>query len=139
MPATESSPFISPSLPNAVTTDVNVESSLTRDPSGRASEREAWQRIIDDQLIEWGWNSCQLEDEGVAPPTRDTIQRAIRLAEALQSLGLPPPDSVVPDPDGAIVFERRQEDVSETFHVWENGTVEYCSFRGTRLFERRML
>ena len=136
MPETRSSPFISPPLPNAVPTDVDVESPATCD-YGRAHEaREAWQNLIDYRLIEWGRDATPFDDEGVEPPTGETIRLAIALAQESRNAGFAPPDSVVPDPNGGIVFERREKNVSGVFHVWDDGTVEYCGFQGTHLVER---
>ncbi len=49
------------------------------------------------------------------------------------------PDSIVPDPNGGIVFERREGKVSEVLHVWDDGSAEYMRFRGTQLVERQPL
>jgi hypothetical protein len=59
------------------------------------------------------------------------------LAEKFRDEGLPVPDRIVPDPNGGIVFERREGDVSEVIHVWDNGSVEYIRFHGTQLAERQ--
>jgi len=101
MPATKSSPFISPSLHNVVPTDVDTESPVTRDYG-----RDAWQNLIDYQLIEWGRDPSQLDDEGTETPSRETIQLAISLAEKLHQGGLAAPTRIVPDAHGGIVFER---------------------------------
>jgi hypothetical protein len=139
MSTTKSSPFISPSLIDSVWTNVDVTTPTSRGDSPETANREGWQRLIDYQLIEWGWNTDQFEDEGIEPPTRDTVQLAIDVAEKLRDAGLSSPNSVVPDVNGGIVFERREKDVIEVFHVWDDGTIEYQCFHGTRLIERRPL
>ena len=98
-----------------------------------------WQDLIDYKLLEWGRNPDQFDDENVEPPTRSTILLAIALAQALSDLGVPPADSVVPDPNGGIVFDRREGEAYEVFHIWEDGTVEYHRFLGTSLVERRTI
>jgi hypothetical protein len=110
-----------------------------RDDEWRRAAREGWQEIIDRKLIEWGRDPARLEDEGVEPPTKETLQRAIHLAEAFRDEGLPNPNSVVADPNGGIVFERRERNMSEVFHLWDDGSMEYQRFEGTRLVERRAL
>jgi hypothetical protein len=110
-----------------------------RDDERQRAARESWQDAIDRKLIEWGRTPSPLEDIGVDPPTKETIQRAIRLAEVFRDEGLPGPESVVPDPNGGIVFERREGDVAEVCHLWDDGTTEYQRFEGTRLVERRTL
>jgi hypothetical protein len=130
---------MSPSLIDSVRTNVDAETPSSRGGSPEVVNRDAWQRLIDYQLIEWGWDADQFEDEGIEPPTRDTIQLAIAVAEKLRDAGLAAPNSVVPDANGGIVFERRETDLAEVFHVWDDGTIEYQCFRGTRLIERRPL
>ena len=139
MSTTETTGFISSRLRNAVTTDVDVESAVTRD-CGRAEEaRERWQNLIDYKLIDWSRDPSQLDDEGVEPPTPKTLQRAIKLAQEFRDAGDAAPDTVVPDPNGGIVFERRRDDVCEVFHVWDDASVEYRRFQGTTLVQRRSL
>lgn len=101
--------------------------------------KAAWQRLIDYKLIEWGCNPTVIEDDGIEPPDTDTIQRAVELAKRFRDESLPPPDNVVPDGDGGIVFERREGDVSEVLHVWDDGTQEYLRFHDSRLVERSSL
>ena len=118
---------------------VSKELLAARDDGADRAAREGWQEIIDRKLIDWGSDPSPLEDEGVEPPTRETLRRAIRLAETLRDEGLPHPNGVVPDPNGGIVFERRERHTSEEFYLGEDGSVEYRRFEGTRLVERRAL
>ena len=74
-----------------------------------------WQRVIDHKLIEWGWNTREFDEEGVEPPSREIVRLAIDLAERFRDAGFPAPDSVVPDPNGGIVFERRENGLTEVF------------------------
>ncbi len=139
MPAISPSPFVSPDFVNAVSTYVETQTQLTPDPRRHDTAAEAWQKLIDDQLIEWERDPGQVDDEGIEPPSAPIVRLAIQLAQAWKDGGFAAPDRVVPDPNGGIVFERRERDVSEVFHVWEDGTVEYRRFQGTRLVERRTL
>jgi hypothetical protein len=99
--------------------------------------RAAWQSLIDYRLIELGCHSEQIDDEGVSPPSRAIVQIAIQLAERFRDAGFLPPSSVVPDANGGIVFERREENTTEVFHIWDDGEIEYQRFEGSRLVERR--
>lgn len=125
---------VSSSLVSVVENYADVES-----PTPRHDAREKWQSVIDYTLIEWGSDPGQLEDEGLEPPSREVIQLAIRCAQAYKDEGRPAPDRIVPDPNGGIVFERQEGDVSEEIHVWDDGTVEYCQFHGARLVVRQTL
>jgi len=139
MTTTKPRPFMSPSINDAVQTNNDADSPATRDVEREREYRERWQELIDHKLIEWGCDPGQFDDEGVEPPSGEIISLAIGLCEQSKAQGLPTPDSVVPDPNGGIVFERREGDVSEIFHVWDDRTIEYQRLDGTRLDERRTL
>lgn len=126
-------------LPSAVGTNADTESPITRDDSADNEAPDHWQRLIDHELMEWASDPTKFDDDGIEPPSEQIVRLAIALAEHFRDQGLPAPDSVVPDPNGGIVFERRENGLCEVFHVWDDGTVEYQRFQGTRLVERRPL
>ena len=103
------------------------------------SNRDAWQTIIDRDLIEWGRDPSQLTDDGVEPPTREIIKRAIDLATMCRDLNVAPPDCVHRDPNGGIAFKRQAGDETGIIYFWDDGTVEWQKFHGTRLVERQPL
>ena len=90
--------------------------------------REAWRRLIDEKLLEWLRDPSQLEDVGIDAPTATVVRLSLDLAERFREEGFPAPDSIVPDPNGGIVFERREGNVSEILHVWDDGSAEYMRF-----------
>lgn len=98
-----------------------------------------WERDVNQRLREWTNDPSQIADDGVDPPRTEVIQKAAQLAERLQALGAPPPDSLIPDPNGGIVFAWHETDVLEEYQIWDDGAVEYRKFRGTRLMDRRAL
>ncbi len=99
--------------------------------------REAWNRLIEEKLLEWLRDPRQLEDDGIDAPTATIVRLSLDLAERFREKGFPAPDRIVPDPNGGIVFERHEGDVSEVLHVWDDGSVEYMRFRATQLVERQ--
>jgi len=109
------------------------------DADREAVRREAWQRLIDERLLEWLSRPTQLDEDGFDAPTATIIRLSLDLAERFCEEGFPPPDSIVPDPNGGIAFERREGHVSEVLHVWDDGSVEYMRFHGTQLVERQPL
>jgi len=134
-------------LNNFVTAPIREAAGSDFDPSSVAvselrveeENRRAWDELIDRKLIEWGRHQQQLADEGVEPPRGEVVRVAIELANRMKIRGFAPPSSVVPDPNGGIVFERREGTVSEVFHIWDDGSVEYQRFEENRLVERRFL
>jgi len=135
MATAKANPLVSRPLRNAVATDVDTQSPVTG--ASETATQKKWQQMIDYRLLEWGRDPNQLADDGVEPPTGETILRAIRLAEELRNAGLAAPDSILPDPNGGILFECRNGDLVEVYHVWDDGTTEYHCFHGTQLIIRR--
>ena len=117
-------------------TNADTESPITRDDNSNIHAADGWQHLIDQHLTRWEATSLAFDDEGIEPPSWEIIRLAIHLAERCRDLGWAAPDCVVPDPNGGIVFERRENGLSEVLHVWDDGTVERQLFRGTRLVER---
>ncbi|MDE2101299.1 MAG: hypothetical protein KGL39_28895 [Patescibacteria group bacterium] len=103
------------------------------------TRREMWQRVIDGMQAQWNRDPPQMEDEWITPVARETLQRAVALAKKFQERNMPPPDSVVADPNGGIVFRHRGLGVEEVLYVWEDGPAEYQLVHGNRLIERRIL
>ena len=64
---------------------------------------------------------------------------AIEFARQLRDQGFPIPTRVVPDPNGGIVFQHQEQDVSEEYHIWDDGVIEFMYFDGPRLIERRKI
>lgn len=139
MPGTHEWWISDPPLTEAMRTGVDAVPLVARDHRNDDVAREAWQKLIDDRLIKLGSNPSEFDDEDVQPPSAECVRLAIQLAQALQQAGMSPPDSVVRDANGGIVFERRRNDVAEVYHVWDDGAVEYQRFQETHLVERRTL
>lgn len=141
----EPRPLISLPVGRAVQTRVDSESPATRETSRDQGDRdrqirERWQKLIDEKLLEWLRDPCEVQDEGIEQPSGTILRLAIDLAEKFRDDGLAPPDRVVPDPNGGILFERRADGVTEVFHIWEDdGTVEYQRFDNSKLVDRREL
>lgn len=130
--------FLSPSLPDRVTTTAGDDSQGAPPAESDRSGNERWRQVTK-ALLEWQNDPGELDDEGITPPSREIIQQAVLLAQTLNDQELPPPDAVVPDPDGGILFEWRGENSSEVCHIWDDATIEYRRFEGTQLVERRRL
>jgi hypothetical protein len=127
---------MSPTIRGAVQTNVDAESPITRDDARENEARRKWQDIIDYQLIDWGMNPSQFDDEGDEPPSRETVGVAIRVATEFQKDGRVAPSRVVPDAQGGIVFERKERNLFETIRIQPDGKIEYSVFRNSRLVHR---
>ena len=136
---TEVRPLISRRIFKVVATGADMDSLATLGETSPARFRARWQELIDHKLLEWLRDPSQLDDEGMDQPSGTILRLAIDLAEKFRDDGLAPPDRIVPDPNGGIVFERRRNDLFEVIHIWEDGTEEYQQFRGTSLIERTPL
>lgn len=106
-------------------------------PLADHAHRAAWQRWLDETLSNWLRDPSRIADEGIEPPSETVLRLAADLAAKLRDEGRSPPTSVVCDPNGGVVFEWRDGDAAEVCHVWDDGSVEFMRFEGTRLVERR--
>ena len=139
MLTTEAHRFLSPEIRTASTTQAAPSETSALEAQVRQRWRQAWKDIIDHQLIEWGRDPEQLADDGVAAPSREVVRLAIAFAKQMQNQDFQPAQRVVPDANGGIVFERRESDVVEVIHIWDDGMTEYQLFRGLDLVERHEL
>ena len=121
----------------ASTTHAAPPATSALDSQIRQRWRQAWEDLIDRKLIEWGRDPDQLADDGVEPPSREVVRLAIAFAK--QNQNCQPPQRVVPDANGGIVFERRESDIVEVIHIWDDRQIEYQLFRGHDLVERHAL
>jgi hypothetical protein len=142
MQAIESRPYISRPRIRDVSTGVDTESPVTR---GLIQEmklelerkvRAKWQAVIKQTLLCWLRDPRQLEGDGVDAPSGAILRLSLDLAESCMEDNLAPPNRIVPDPNGGIVFERRDGDTSEVLHVWDDGSIEFMKFEGTKLVDR---
>ncbi|MCG3128322.1 MAG: hypothetical protein CHACPFDD_03205 [Phycisphaerae bacterium] len=98
--------------------------------------REAWRKVVDCTLIEWGARPEQLAEAELIPPTRPAVQRAIQIAESFRESSAPPPMRVVPDGDGGIVMERWTETTMRSIEIDRDGCAELVMTRDARVIER---
>ena len=136
MAAIELSEYLMPPANDAVPTQIDAAQSTVDEQDTDLQNRAKWEELIDYTLIEWGRNPDAFKDEGVEPPTAETVSLASELAERFKQAGLPAPDKVILDANGGIVFERRGENIAEVLYVWDDGSIEYQRFQHTRLVER---
>jgi hypothetical protein len=118
---------------------VNENSLATLQRTDTQKWRDEWQRIIDQQLVEWGINPEQFADDDLIPPSRQIIHLACTVAERCRNAGVAPPMRVVPNGRGGIVFERRGGAVFETIEIRADGFIEHVVYVNSRLHQRRRL
>ncbi len=116
-------------------TGIDAQSPMSRGDLQISAARKAWRHVIE-TLMGWLRDPGQFDDDGIDPPNKKIIRLAMDWAENFRDNGKAAPNSVLPDPNGGIVFERREGNVSEVVHVWDDGAVEYMRFEGTHLVER---
>ena len=96
-------------------------------------------KALQDRLLKWVTHPEEFVEEGLTPPTRETIELAIQhVLKPLSESGRVPPSHVVPDAHGGIVFERRENGDFESIHVHADGHIEFCVFHDGRLVDRQM-
>ncbi|HEX4130248.1 MAG TPA: hypothetical protein VHZ24_09405 [Pirellulales bacterium] len=130
----EQRPSITPPVKKAVETGADVKSPLTA-----GSERARWQELIDTMLITWLRNPDLLADDGAEAPDPRIIRLSIDFAERYRDEDRPAPDRIVSDPNGGIIFRRRDGAMSEIVHIWDDGAVEYQRLEGNTIVKREPL
>lgn len=108
-------------------------------PTLNRSSRKVWQSLIDEKLIAWATNPDYFADEDFDGPSRAVLSLALKFAQQLRDANQPPPNRIVPDADGGLVFEITKGGMSEKIHFWDNGDVEYIVIRDGRIADRRPL
>src|SRR5258708_3014009 len=80
----------------------NGQGAAAQTESARSNEaRHAWQRLIDEKLIEWGRHPEQFEDEdGYTAPSAENLVRATEFITFCRDHGLAPVLRMVPDGEG---------------------------------------
>ncbi len=95
--------------------------------------RMAWESVIDRWLIEWGRSPGLVSQYGLVPATPDIVVLAVKVARACAEVGLAPPQRVLPDGEGGILFERGEGDVFEALSILADGRIELKSFKNSKL------
>lgn len=126
-------------IPGAVFTGVIPEARITPDYGKREEALPRWQALIDDQLLEWGRDPAQLEDDETQSPSKEIIALAIFLARSLSLQNYPAPTRIVADAHGGIVFELQDKRLLESIRLSADGSAEYCAFVDARLLDRKPL
>jgi hypothetical protein len=106
-------------------------------PLTDSARRVAWQRCIDEKLIEWGANPELFDDEDFDFPSHKIIKLAIDAATQMRDADALPPHRVVHDASGGIVFERLTGTKSTKIHIWNDGSIELIVLDAGRVTYRR--
>ena len=139
MPTASVSGFLTPPV---VPYSVAIETSATRlsdvwQESNKEVD-ESWEKVLNEKFIEWANHPEDFLDEGLIPPSRETISLAHEyVMKPFRKLRIPPPQ-VVPDAHGGIVFERKDKGISESIRVRADSHIEYCRFNDGKLVDRRL-
>jgi hypothetical protein len=125
-------------LQSAVSTYADYRSAVTREYGREDVAQESWDSI-EKQLIDWGCDPSQLDEEGTITPSADTIRFAIQAAAVLSRQDFAAPTRVVPDAHGGIVFEFQGQSYFESLHIMSDGNLERRLFKNHRLVVREIL
>ncbi len=105
----------------------------------RERNRDAWQRLIDDYLVEWGRDLTQLAEDDLVAPSRELIDFACDVAIACRDDGSQAPIRVVPDGEGGVSFEWHDGPEFLSLDLREDGTIWLSVFNDSRRREHRQL
>ena len=115
------------------------DDALLRPAAETQAWKEAWRRVIDDKLIEWGLHPKALEEDDLIAPTTRAVQVAGEIAIEMRNAGEPAPKRVVPDRDGSIAFERWEGNETVTIMVSEDGAIEVLRWIGSKIIASQQI
>ena len=124
---------------DALTESVRVKKTPLSDSDLKKINAEGWRRTINEPLIDWGRDPSQLEDEGIDPPSREIVTLALQFAMFLRDQNVAPPDRVIPNGDGGIVFKRKMGDILEIIEVAKDASIEIIVFHGSEITTRQKI
>ena len=139
MSLTSSSALMSPPINRMVRSSSQQVTAIWSNEFQLAQRRAAWNTIIESTLLNWLRDPNQLQDDGFDAPSPMIIRLSLDFAEECRDFNWPAPTGIVADPNGGIVFELNEGELSEVFHVWEDGSIEYMEFHGAQLVVRSLV
>jgi hypothetical protein len=104
--------------------------------------RNAWQRLIDEKLIEWGRHPERFEDEdGYKAPSADILAQATGLVAYCRDHGVLPPLRMAPDGEGGIIFDWKNSDppLHVIAQIHQDGVMEMLEFSDCNLVARKRI
>ena len=110
---------------------------ILRATPGESGDRagEPWDRF-ESQLDHWEQHPEELADDGLEPPSRETIPLIRDVCRALRAMSVEPPLRLVPNCEGGAVFEWRTVPFLWSVEVEQDGSLELSVFRTGRLVTR---
>jgi len=94
-----------------------------------------WDRV-DAQLKSWADDPEALADDGLEPPSLQSLPLIREVSQALRELPVDPPARLVPNCEAGAVFEWKQPPLLWTLEVEQDGALEVTVFRHGRILSR---
>lgn len=106
----------------------------------RLSEEDlrAW-RAVGERLKALEQYPAELDEEGLEPPSAEVLPLVEQVALVLRDHGVDPPLRVVPNGEGGVVFEWRDQPFFWSLDVEKEGALALSIFRNARLVSRHHL
>jgi hypothetical protein len=101
----------------------------------RQAQIEAWNKQIA-TLKDWASDPSRLEDDGIEPPSRRVLARALEIATQLRDSGSRAFDRVVTTGDGGVAFHTDAGPDYYSVEVDGDGSAEFFHFRDRQLQSR---
>jgi len=95
-----------------------------------------WISLIRSSICKWAATEDPFDGD-CDPPTDKAVEMALRFALGGMGEGVVPPERIVPDASGGIVFEfPENEEGLLHVHVWEDGKSEAIVFKNGKVISR---
>ncbi len=137
MIAVEAGPAQCTHLQNVVATSAAQNTASAGPPQVDPQRTEAWKRVVEEDLVEWGRHPEEAEEDGAVPPTLVAIKTAIQVAQRFGAVGAPEPHHTYWDCEGGITFEREDGEWLVRLVITASGAMDFVSFFHSKLVERK--
>lgn len=122
----------------AARTGAGTDQVLASPELAKAQSVKRWNELVINPLIDWGRDPSILEDEGLDAPSFEIVNIAHRLAIGMRDSDFAPPDRVIPNGDGGIVFKQKNDNTLISIEICKDRTTEVTIFRNGNLIFRHM-
>jgi hypothetical protein len=102
----------------------------------KEAQEKGWDNIVDNKLIEWAVTRKDFELEGLLGPSCEAISCAYELVNQMRKNLWPLPTGVIPDGEGGIVFENRQDPIYQRIEIDQGGRAYLATFDDFQLMDR---
>jgi hypothetical protein len=126
---------------SVIEVETHAEGELLLVRYASADDKDAWNKLTDETILEWGcsWTGgshAGVNDGDLQWPARDVLSEAYNLACRMRDSAVPVPSNIVPNGEGGIVFEWRRGPFFRVVEMGSDRSLEVRQFERSKLVLR---